>query len=264
MDMLPLWLILLLTTALVFLSLEAGFRLGAAALRDARHEQEGPVTATVGSVLGLTAFVLAFTFGIVYQRYDEKKNLVREEATALWTAYQRTDFLPAPDAVAAKQALRRYTGLHAGLPAAIVRDNNRSAGNVARVLAEAEAIEQRLWQAAVTASRNPRNSDAMASYAEALNAVAVLEETRIAALLETRVHASIWATLLLLTFCGMLALGYQTGISGSRRSRLGPVMAGAFGILLTLIAALDRPVAIGVSQQPLLDVLARMEADALQ
>lgn len=263
MDNLPIWLILLLSTALVYLSVETGYRIGAAALRGNREEKESSVSAIVGSVLGLTAFVLAFTFGIVYQRYDDKKDLVREEATAIWTAFQRSDFLPAPDAAAAKRMLRGYTELHAGLPRAIEQDRGRKSRNVMRVLAQTEALEHRLWRAAVKDAGVAVNSDALTSYAEALNEVAALEEMRIAAGIETRMHGAIWLTLYILTFGGMLALGYQTGISGSPRSKTAPILACCFGLVLSLIAALDRPDIILVSQQPLLDVLERMRADTL-
>ena len=264
MDSLSIWVILLLTTALVYLSVEVGYRMGASALQSNRNEKESSVSATVGSVLGLTAFVLAFTFGIVYQRYDEKKDLVREEATAIWTAFQRSDFLPEPDAAEAKQLLRRYAELHIGLPAAIEQDDGGKSRHVLQLLKQAQAIELRLWRTAVANAGTAINSDALTSYAEALNEVAVFEEMRIAAGLETRMHGAIWITLFILTFSGMLALGYQTGISGSHRSKASPILACSFGLVLTLIAALDRPDTILVSQQPLFDVLQQMGADTLQ
>ena len=47
-----------------------------------------------GAILALATFMLAFTFGIVADRYDTKKGLVREDANAIRTAWQRSDFLP--------------------------------------------------------------------------------------------------------------------------------------------------------------------------
>lgn len=264
MDTLPIWAILLLTTLLVYLSVEAGYRMGSAALRSNRDEKESSVSATVGSVLGLTAFVLAFTFGIVYQRYDDKKDLVREESTVIWTAFQRSDFLPDNDAATAKRMLRLYTKLHADLPLAIERDAGKKSRHVRKVLDQTEDIERRLWAAAVSNARTSANADAMSLYAEALNEMAALEEMRIASGIETRMHGAIWLTLFVLTFSGMLALGYQTGIAGSHRSKASPILACSFGIVLTLIAALDRPDAILVSQQPLFDILEQMGTDALQ
>ena len=42
------------------------------------------------------AFILAFTFGIVADRYDARRALVREQAAVIRTAYLRSDFLPEP------------------------------------------------------------------------------------------------------------------------------------------------------------------------
>ena len=61
-------------------------------------------------------FVLAFSFSIVYQRYDDKKDLVREEALAVWTAYQRADFLPENERQLAKNEIHRYVNLHISIP----------------------------------------------------------------------------------------------------------------------------------------------------
>ena len=38
-----------------------------------QDEKESPVSAIAGSILGLAAFMLAFTFGIVWERHDLKR-----------------------------------------------------------------------------------------------------------------------------------------------------------------------------------------------
>ncbi len=64
------------------------------------------------SVLGLTAFMLAFTFGIVSDRYYHKKELVRDDASAIKIAFQRSDFLPLDkDRVEAKGLVKKYLSL---------------------------------------------------------------------------------------------------------------------------------------------------------
>lgn len=264
MDSLSIWVILLLTTALVYLSVEVGYRMGASALQSNRNEKESSVSATVGSVLGLTAFVLAFTFGIVYQRYDEKKDLVREEATAIWTVHQRADFLPGQDTLEVKAMLLKYARLHTVLPAAIGRDHGKKGRNVEQILSQTEAIEKKLWAIAVKNSKSTSTLDMISMFADSLNDMAVLEEMRIAASIETRINGAIWLTLFILTFSGMVALGYQTGVSGSHRSKASPILACSFGLVLTLISALDRPDTIGVPQQPLFDVMRQMGTDTLQ
>jgi hypothetical protein len=61
--------------------------------------------------LALLAFILAFTFGIVSDRYDSRRALVREQATAIRTAYSRSDFLPEPGRDVSKGLFNDYIAL---------------------------------------------------------------------------------------------------------------------------------------------------------
>ena len=85
-EAIPIWGVLAATIILVLLAIEVGYRLGRAMHRRSEDEKESPVSAIAGSVLGLSAFMLAFTFGIVWERYDARKGLVREDAAAVRTA----------------------------------------------------------------------------------------------------------------------------------------------------------------------------------
>jgi len=87
MDTIPIWIFFAATALLVAVAIELGFRLGRAAHRSSDEEKESPVSAIAGTILGLLAFILAFTFGIVSNRYDARKELVRDEANAIRTAY---------------------------------------------------------------------------------------------------------------------------------------------------------------------------------
>ena len=258
MDSVPIWGLLALSVLLITLLIEAGYRFGAAAHRGTNGEMESPVSAMAGAVLGLTAFVLAFTFGIVHDRYDSKKALVREEANIIWTVYQRSDFLPEAEALEAKRLIRRYTDLRISLPFAAKHNPGVDLQNIRKTAAEAVAIQAKLWDGAVINARRDMNSDIGAMYIDALNEMTSLQQLRLAIGVHARVHLAIWLTLASLIIIGMLALGYQTGIAGSSRSRATAVLAGSFGIMLSLIIALDRPGLILVTQQPLVDVRAMM------
>jgi hypothetical protein len=58
----------------------------------------------------------------------------------------------------------------------------------------------------------------------------------------------------------MAEMGYQTGLSGSRRPLATPALALAFSLVMLLIADLDRPQAgwVTVSQKPMLELLESM------
>src|SRR3954471_5439291 len=96
-DNVPLWLFFIGTVLLILIGVEAGFALGRRAARRSADEKESPAAAMGGAVLGLVAFILAFTFGIASTRYDTRKQLVRDEANAIRTAYMRAEFLQEAD-----------------------------------------------------------------------------------------------------------------------------------------------------------------------
>jgi hypothetical protein len=53
-----------------------------------------------------------------------------------------------------------------------------------------------------------------------------------------------------------MTIGYVNAVDEAKRSRLVPVLAAAFALVVTLIAVLDRPQSrfISVSQQPFVDL----------
>lgn len=253
-DALPIWLLFIATILIVMASIEGGYRLGMSAHRKSDDEKESPVSAITGSVLGLGAFLLAFTFGIVSERFDARKGLVRDEANAVRTAWLRSDFLPEPDRLEAKSLLNEIVDEH--LAFVLARDFGEKRVN--ELTSTIERIHGRLWEMAVVHARKDMNSDVAALYIEALNDVFSLRALRVAVGLQARVPTGIWLTLMAVTSLGMMGVGYQTGIAGSRRSRSRPILALSFAIVITLIAALDRPGTgfISVTQQPLIDLQA--------
>ncbi len=239
------------TILLVIISIETGYRLGHRAHQRSADEKESPISAFVGAVLGLLAFMLAFTFGIVSDRYDARKGLVREEANAIRTAYLRSDFLPELDRAEAKRLLREYLDVRL----AFAQAGNVEPEHVNELLPEADRIQGRLWDMAVTNARMDMNSDVAALYIESLNDVIDVHALRVAIGLQARVPNGIWIALFGLTILGMLGMGYHTGIAGSKRSLATLFLAVSFAVVIAMIASLDNPRGfIRVDQQPLIDV----------
>lgn len=254
-DFLPVWALFFVTVGLVLLSVEIGYRIGRTVRGKTEDERESPASSISGAILGLQAFMLAFTFGIVSDRYDSKKALVREEANTIRTAFQRSDFLLEPDRARTKALLQEYVDQRV---------------NVARLhgarfaynsLGDSLRMQQQLWEMAVANGRIDK-SDIGALYVDSVNEISRLHATRVGLGLHARIPTTIWAVLLSLLILGMIGLGYYTAIADSRRSRVAPVLAVAFSLVIALIAALDHPgdTLMPVSQQPLVNVLLEMKA----
>lgn len=260
LDFIPIWILFPGTVLIVMLSLEMGYHLGHRSRRKSNDEKEAPISAIVGSMLGLVAFMMAFTFGIVSGRYDARKSLVREEANHIGTTYLRADFLPEPDRAETKALLKEYVTDRLTTVAKL-RSGQLTADAIASALARSGRTHNRLWEMAVANARKDMNSEVGALYVDSLNGLIDVHAMRVAVALETRLPEGIWYTFGGLTILGMVGVGYQMGISGSKRSIVQPILAVAFSLVIALIASLDRPHSsyIRVSQQPFVDLLNSME-----
>lgn len=256
----PIWLLFSGTILVVMLSLETGYRLGHRSRRKSEGEKEAPISTMAGSVLGLVAFMMAFTFGIVSNRYEGRKNLVREEANCIGTAYLRADFLPDPDRAEAKALLKEYVADRL-MVIDELRSGKRTLGDLGEVISKAGRIHERLWGMAIMNAEKNMDSDVYSLYITSLNDLIDLHAMRVAVSLQARIPAGIWFSLGSLTMFGMVSIGYQMGIAGSRRSLVQGILAISFSIVIALIATLDRPdtTYITVSQQPFIDLLNSMK-----
>ena len=255
-DAAPIWVLFIGTIIVLMIAIEVGYRLGRAAHRRSDDEKESPVSAIAGAVLGLAAFMLAFAFGIVTERHDAKKGLVRDDAIAIRTAWQRADFLPESDRAEAKSLLRQYVDARL----AFVQAGSLEAERAKRALSETQRIQDRLWDMAVVNARKGV-TPVTAKYIDSLNEVNAIHVMRVAVGIQSPVPSEIWVVLYSITILGMIGVGYQTGIAGSKRSMARPLLALSFALVIALIASLDRPDSgvMKVTQQPLIDLQSVMK-----
>ena len=259
-DAIPIWALFTVTIIVVMVTIEVGYRVGYAMHRRSEDEKESPVSAIAAAILGLAAFMLAFTFGMVSDRYHDRRELVRDEAIAIRTAWQRSDFLPETDRAEAAALLRQYVDDRVIFAEARTLEPAR----VKSVEADSQRIQDRLWSMAVANARKDMNSDVAALYIDSLNEVNGIHASRVAVGIQSRIPGEIWLALYCITILGMVSVGYQTGIAGSRRSVAWPILALSFALVFALIASLDRPDSgiMKVTQQPLIDLRDSMAAAA--
>jgi len=257
-DDFPIWFVFVATVLLVVAAIEVGYMLGKSAHRRTEEEKESPVSAIAGTVLALLAFILAFTFAIVSDRYDNRKALVREEAGAIRSSYSQASFLSEPDRGTARGLYQQYVDI---LLEAAQTTENGSTDKIPELIGQAQAIQAQLWSMAVAKVNGGDNSDISAMYADSLTEMANVQAERIAVALQARIPTGIWIVLYALVILGMIAVGYQTAIAASRRSWAMVLLALSFSIIITLIAALDNPEHgyLPVSQQPLKDLQVWMQ-----
>jgi hypothetical protein len=262
LDVIPIFAFFLVTAVLVMAAIELGEWIGRAVRGRESEAIESTISTIATSILGLAGFMLAFTFSIVAERYDARRGLVRTDAIAIRTAWQRADFLPEADRNDAVAILQQYVDLRVKY----AQTRNLDADYQQGFLAETQRLQNRLWSMAVANARKDMNSDVAALYIDSLNAVEAAHAERVAVALQARVPREIWLALYGLTLLGMITVGYQAGTAGTKRgitrTAIAATLALPFAAVFTLIATLDRPDSsvLVISQQPLIDLATAMHA----
>jgi len=245
------------TILLVSLSIELGYRAGRIKPQTTKDKRDESVSLIASTILGLLAFILAFTFGIAAGRYDTRLHFVRDEANAIRTVWSRSDFLPDSDRSEAKMLIRQYLTARIGA----VQVGNPA--ELQHVLEQSQLIQRRLWSTAVRNGRADVHSHVMALYIESLNEMSALHSSRVAVALELRIPTAVWFFLASVMALGMGTMGFQLGSSGSKRAKAVSLLSIAFGLVIALIGMLDRPIP-GLSvvpQHPLIDLQSSIEAE---
>lgn len=253
LDGVPLWCIFSLAVLISLLAIESGYRLGRWRHEHAAGEKDAPTGAMVGAVLALLAFMLAFTFSLAASRFDARRMTILEESNAIGTAYLRTRLLPVPERNETASLLREYVD---------VRISSVEQRKIAEGVARSEELHEELWSRAMTAAEKNPNSIMTGLFIQSLNDVIDLHSKRLLIGVRSRVPQIIWIGLLSLSLIGMASIGYQAGLSLTRRSPAMLFLAVAFAGVLYLIVDLDR-VGDGflkVSQQSMADLQKTMQS----
>lgn len=228
-------------------AIESGFRYGRKASSNADEALKGQVNTIQGSLLGLLALLLGFTFSQALQRYDARSNAVVAEANAIGTALLRIELLPQDMRSPIRSELQRYLDLR-------ISSGNVSLDKVderAEALRAVETAQRDLWELGAAAISAPQAGIVV----QGLNGMFDAYTARNAAL--DRHVPEIVLFLLFSTFLLTACLvGYSSGVSRNRASFPTYVLVLLITTLVFIIIDLDRPRrgVIEVSQQPLLDL----------
>lgn len=247
LDALPLWGLFGVTVAFVLLSIEAGHRLGRRRNRPSENEKAAPVGTIVGATLALLGLMLAFTFSQAATRFDERRRIVVDEANTIGTTQLRAGLLPNNRGVPTRKLLREY--VQARLEAA-------KTGDIDKVLRQSEQIHRQLWSEAEALGLEQPNSIMVGLYIQSLNEMIDIHSKRVLVSLRSRLPGILWVTLYLITMLAMAGVGYQEGLSDSKRSWTIVVLVLVFSSIIALIADLDSPVEgfLKVSQEAMIDL----------
>jgi len=189
--------------------------------------QEGYV---FSSMLGLLGLLLAFSFGMVLNRYEVRRELVTSEANAIGTAYLRAQLLDEPHRSRLSQLLVAYTSNRIDLA--------NAGGDSSVLLARNDQLLTDIW-AAVRASRESALAHGMTTaLLMSYNEVIDLDTERKVA---WDLHVPVEVGVLLIVYLAVMAavVGHQVDGPRGRRAAIFFFIAAALSI--TVMTDLNRP-----------------------
>jgi hypothetical protein len=251
-DLLPIWAVYLGTVAVALVAAEIGFRIGIWLQRRDPSSAGTPMTdIVVAGMLGLMAFLMAFSIAIVIDQHNGRKAMVVTEANAVGTAYLRASFLGQPDLTTSRNLLREYVEVR--LAAASDQTQQESA------ITRSEEIHGQLWSIAEDNVRQGNESDIMALYVESINEVINVHSLRLAAV-NLRLPRLLRVVLFAATVLSFLLVGVANSADGKRDFAAILLFALAFVAVLMIMVDLDRPQEglLTISQTALSDLLEQM------
>lgn len=228
--------------------LEAGRRLG---LRRAAQDGDGAskgIGAIDGAVFGLLGLLVAFTFSGATARFDNRRELIVQEANAIGTAYLRLDLLQPGERAALRRGFMQYLDTRLEVYRAIP-----DMAAVHRALERSSEQQSEIWRQAVAACRADPTPVPCSLLLPALNEMFDITTTRTSAHL---VHPPtiIYVMLIALAAASSLLAGYAMAESRTRRLVHMASFAATLSIAVYVIVDIEFP-RLGLIRVDELDVV---------
>jgi hypothetical protein len=220
------WLLFLAVAVVLFGSSLAGYRLAVVTRinEDSHHHEQ--INSLREGLFVLLGLLLGFTVAMVLPRFDERRQLVVDEANAIGTTMLRAEMLPEPERSKSLELLRQY---------AVVRHDAATVGPE-QSLQPTKALQSQLWQQIVSVTQQSQTA-VVATYILTLNDMIDVSEKRLAAF-ENRVPKSVWMIIIIVA----VFQGFAGGFSLKRKLWFSLVSAPlVIAVVMALIADLDSP-----------------------
>ncbi len=135
------------------------------------------MSGTAAAMLGLLGLLLGFTMAMAVSRWDERREVIVDEANAIGTLWLRAGLLEAPLRNELRDALREYADARIALGGS---RGDRAALRAART--ESEALHVSIWSVVERANQLGQSNAVMSSLITVANEVIDLHELRLASI----------------------------------------------------------------------------------
>lgn len=225
------WVISLIIFLMMVGSIYSGRKL---AQKLGSQERELSGSGLVSALLGLLAFLLAFTFGMSGNRYDARRQLIIDEANDISTVVLRADLYPQEHREFFRNNLQQY--LEARID---YYEYRRNFDKVTESMEKSASLSKQIWDRASLLTRDPSLSVASMQMIPALNAMMDVTTSRKYGEL-AHVPLLIISMLFILCAASAFFIGYCSG-----KGKFDWLMSTSFcfltGFVIYITLDLDRP-----------------------
>ena len=191
-----------------------------------RQDYDIVLTATL-TLLGL---VIGFSFSMVINRYDQRKNYEEEEANAVGTEYLRVGLLPPSDAEKARELLRRY------LDQRVLFYETHDSDELHEIDVQTAGLQTQLWnlvESSATKAPTPPVTLVVSGMNDVLNSQGYTQAAWL-----NRLPLAAWGLLIAIALFSNLLIGFGARNGGFMFFLILPI---AVAISFLLIADIDSP-----------------------
>ena len=194
-----------------------------------RHEDIAGLREGLFVLLGL---LLGFMVAMVLPRFDERRDLVVEEADSIHTTWLQAQVLPEPRRGNSSQLLREYAAARSQFSGATL--GNPLALNALNE--QTRVLQKRLWQQFLAVEKQNQTA-IVATYDKSLSEMMRVSEKRLAAF-ENRVPEAVWIIILVVAAFQSFVAGYSMRRKEWLSLTVTPIV---IAVVIALIADPDDP-----------------------
>jgi hypothetical protein len=187
----------------------------------------------IGSVFGLFAFIVGFTFSIAVDRFDARRLIVAEEANAIQTSFDRAEIMDDSSRFPLQIALREYA--HTRISPAGLWDAQKQVQ-----LERSQHLREHLWNVTRDSVMPYRGTDLGVSVAEGVNDVLNVGRRRELAGI-AHIPDRVMNALIIYMIASSALLGYLTASQPYRLRAASSLLFVLMALAIVVILDLDRP-----------------------
>ncbi|MCG2459895.1 hypothetical protein K8352_03985 [Flavobacteriaceae bacterium F89] len=231
---LPFWSIYLLIMMIILLSVRGGIVFAKSKKKTVLNEDGSTINTMVGAILGLLAFILAFTFNLSSSRFDARKHLFLEEVNSIETSWLRAGLVEQPFSKELQNALVKYVEIRIQLV--------KNPQSVLEVIDKSQEIQKTIWSL-IKEMNDKKIGDPLINslLIDAINDMFDDQTKREAVGLIDHIPNLIWIALFSLIIISMFAVGYLHGKSEGVNWVMVLALALSFAVIIIIIVELDSP-----------------------